>query len=193
MIRLVTLTGPSGTGKTTIMKRLLLSESPRFQMIQSTTTREKRPSDLSGEFEYCTLGEFEKAQKDNEFLWTAEVTGKRYGTRRSRVDEVFAQNRFVGMMILVPEVVPLLRAYATTEGVDDRLKCFYVKSLPDGVLRDRMKKRGDSDEAISARLLLCRDWDTKARIMNCFDAFVSNENEQDHGAKISTSIIDKIN
>ena len=44
--KIVTLTGPSGVGKTTIMKELVKSD---FRFLESTTTRSKRDSDLLGE------------------------------------------------------------------------------------------------------------------------------------------------
>jgi guanylate kinase len=45
---LLTFTGPSGTGKTTIVSKL--SQKSGFVIVESTTTRARRSTDLPGDY-----------------------------------------------------------------------------------------------------------------------------------------------
>jgi len=71
---------PSGTGKTTLIKRLT-QEFPRFAFSVSCTTRAPRPNERDGvDYEFLTREVFEQRRDVGFFAEWAEVHGNYYGT-----------------------------------------------------------------------------------------------------------------
>jgi|GEM_PF-882801 len=172
-----TITGASGVGKTSIIKRFLEVRSSS-RLIQSVTSRPARPTDLDGEYEYeVSMSDFEVRKDD--FLWMATAHGNCYATCRKSVCEFWLrQTSFSpGCMILVPSVLPILRKYL----VDcDRLISFYVLSPPEEELRRRLTARGDDEATIERRIDECKKWDTEALQSDIPYVFLSNS-ESDIG------------
>lgn len=162
-IRILTFTGRSGSGKTTIIRELF-SQTRLIKFIPSTTTRSPRPSDLPGEYEHITTSEFEALDRLNRFAWKAEVSGKQYGSRKEVLSKfIDGEVAELGIMILVPEVITILRALA-----DGKTLNVFVVSPPEEILKKRMQERGDSDESITKRLAREAAWEEKCRKMGGF-------------------------
>lgn len=79
------LSSPSGTGKTTIARRLL-AEDGDIRMSVSVTTRPMRPGEVDGQ-DYFFVGqaEFDRMVEDEELLEYATVFGNSYGTPKAQV------------------------------------------------------------------------------------------------------------
>jgi len=154
MGKIITLTGESGTGKTTITKMLL--EHPGFSLVRSTTTRQARSSDLPQEYQYVSLPEFSEIEKQSRFIWTATYAGNHYGTQYRHLDEILTSDQY-GIMILVPETVPKLFAYTSA------FIPFFLRTPPEEVLRKRLVHRGDKEEDIERRLNNLGSWEAQAR------------------------------
>lgn len=76
----VVLAAPSGTGKTTIARRLV-AESPDFAFSVSATTRPRRPGERQGvDYDFVTPKAFRRMIDQGEFCEWAEVHGQLYGT-----------------------------------------------------------------------------------------------------------------
>jgi guanylate kinase len=83
---LAVVTGPSGAGKTTLVKRFL-AEHPEWRFSVSTTTRPPRPDEMDGvDYHFVSPEEFERRFKAGRFLETAMVHANRYGTELSELD-----------------------------------------------------------------------------------------------------------
>ena len=81
------LSAPSGTGKTTMAKRLIEMDS-HIHWSVSVTTRKPRPSEVDGlDYHFVSTEEFKSMVNNGELLEYAEVFGNFYGTPRSRVEE----------------------------------------------------------------------------------------------------------
>lgn len=78
---------PSGTGKTTIIKRLL-AEDDSLNWSVSVTTRERREGEVDGvDYHYVTDAEYDKLLQEDAFYELVDSQyGSRYGTLRSEVD-----------------------------------------------------------------------------------------------------------
>ena len=78
--RVLVICAPSGTGKTTLAKRLM-DEFPKLNYSVSCTTREPRPGEIHGEdYFFLDKEEFNRRILNDEFIEWAEVHGQFYGT-----------------------------------------------------------------------------------------------------------------
>ena len=77
--KLVVITGPSGVGKSTIVREVLERTGAVFSV--SATTRPRRPGERDGrEYRFVDRAAFEKMIAGGEMLEWAEVYGELYGT-----------------------------------------------------------------------------------------------------------------
>lgn len=163
MGKIVTFTGASGTGKSTLARAL------GFPFVLSTTTRASRPSDNPGEYEYVPQNYFEEMKRCKGFIWSIPFGSSWYGTKHQPVNHALMSQNY-SLMILVPEVIPKLLVYAGT----DAILPFYIRSLPEEVLRVRLEKRGDPADSIERRLKESKDWDAEAESSWIPYVFITN-------------------
>ena len=161
---IITLTGASGTGKTTVARRIL-DEMPNSWMLTSYTTRTQRPNDLYREYRYLTEDAFTALADDDAFEWrTPPMRGKNYGTPRPLLKEAFDEPDVIRIMILVPETMAKLYAYADARGQRDAIRSFFIRSPAPDVLRKRlMEGRGLTEADVAIDVARCHDWEVQAR------------------------------
>jgi guanylate kinase len=107
----VILAAPSGTGKTTIAKRLL-ELRPDLGFSVTCTTRPPRPAEEHGvDYFFLAGDEFEARVARGEFAEHALVHGKRYGTLRSEIARLMAAGRNPIMTIDVQGAVQFVEAF----------------------------------------------------------------------------------
>ncbi len=174
MINLISLTGPSGAGKTTIAGEIL-SQRRSARMISSYTTRERRHNDLPGEYCYVSQAEFQAMVNRKMFLWTAEHGGTNYGTSAASIEDVFSIQGSMGIMILVPSVIPLLVRFLRERGLLASYQPFFIEPPSREELERRLRLRGDKDEDIKLRLTQAKHWLMEARLSEIEYTFVKND------------------
>ena len=87
---LVVISGPSGVGKDTIIKRLIELD-PDLTYSVSCTTRAPRPGEVEGvHYRFVSGAEFEELVKQGHFLEHATYNGHLYGTPAGPVEEARA-------------------------------------------------------------------------------------------------------
>ncbi len=142
----VVVSGPSGVGKTSIVKGALTLR-PGWRYSISTTTRDPRGNEISGNaYDFVPKDEFERRRAAGAFLETAEVHGHLYGTPRERLERWIGEGHVVVLNIDVQGGSSLRKAFR--DGV-------FVFVLPPSmeVLEERLRRRGeDSDETVQRRL-----------------------------------------
>ena len=83
--KLIVISAPSGTGKTTLVKRLLEKESNMIASV-SFTTRPMRENEIEGiDYSFIDESKFKQMVEMDEFLEHATVFGNYYGTQRKIV------------------------------------------------------------------------------------------------------------
>ena len=93
--RLYVVSGPSGAGKGTVVRKVL-SHRPDIVLSVSATTRPARPGERSGvDYRFIPVNEFLGMRDRGEFLEWAEVYGNYYGTPRAQVDGALMTGRDV--------------------------------------------------------------------------------------------------
>lgn len=86
------ISGPSGTGKGTLCERLF-NDDPSMRFSISVTTRKPRETETEGvHYFFVDDKRFDELLAQNAFLEHATVHGHRYGTLKSHVEELLAQN-----------------------------------------------------------------------------------------------------
>ena len=94
--RLFVVTGPSGAGKGTLIRKLVAAR-PDLAVAVSATTRSRRPGEEDGrDYHFLSGEEFQRRVDAGDFLEHVDyVSGHRYGTLREEVDGILASGRSV--------------------------------------------------------------------------------------------------
>jgi len=97
---LLVISGPSGSGKGTVVRELC--HDYEFALSVSCTTRARRAGERDGdEYFFCTEVEFAEKVERGEFLEYASFVGNLYGTPRSYVEKKISEGKTVVLEIEV--------------------------------------------------------------------------------------------
>ena len=89
------LSSPSGTGKTTLAKKIA-ENNTNFSISISHTTRKPRPNEINGkDYYFVSTVEFEDLIKKNNFFEYANIFDNRYGTLKKPVLELLSRGKDV--------------------------------------------------------------------------------------------------
>jgi guanylate kinase len=145
--RVFVITGPSGVGKGTLIRRLC-GAVDALELSVSATTRDPRAGEEDGrDYRFLTPGEFAARADAGDFLEHATFSGNRYGTLRSEIERTLEAGRSVVLEIEV-QGARQVRAALGEEAV-----LIFIAPPDPAVLRERLARRGtDSAEAIERRL-----------------------------------------
>jgi guanylate kinase len=148
--RLFVITGPSGVGKGTLIRRLL-EEVPALELSVSATTRPPRPGERDGvDYHFTSEDEFDRLAREGQLLEHATYAGHRYGTPRSEVEP-----RLAGGTSVVLEI-EVQGARQVREAMPEAVQVFIAPPSPEA-LRERLEGRGtDRPEQIDRRLEAAR-------------------------------------
>lgn len=159
---IVSITGPSGVGKTTLMRGLLRALQGSHTL-ESVTTRERRPTDEPGEYRYVSQEEFDAMSARGDFLWEVRPHGRSYATAKQAVDAALASED-IFIPPLVTSAVAHLLAHATSLGKETRVFPLYIWIEDEAELRKRFVARSDmTADEIESRLIECRSWNAEAK------------------------------
>ncbi len=96
---LFVVSAPSGTGKTTLVERLI-EVVPNLRMSRSYTSRPLRPGETDGvDYHFISRERFTAMIRDGEFLESADVFGNLYGTARADTEAVLARGEDLVLVI----------------------------------------------------------------------------------------------
>lgn len=107
----IALVGPSGAGKTAIMKELLKSD--RFARIKSTTTRPKRNSEPEDAYNFITEEEFKRKLNEGEFAEYTVYANNFYGTELTEIKKVLDTGKHCVIPIDITGAMALKMNYRT--------------------------------------------------------------------------------
>jgi guanylate kinase len=149
---LFVVSAPSGTGKTTVVERLV-QVVPDLALSRSYTSRPMRGGESDGvDYNFITRARFEAMVGQDAFLEWADVFGNLYGTCAADAERELASGRDV---VLVIDVQGARQVRARSA---DRTIGIFVLPPSFEVLENRLRGRSkDPEEAIRRRLATARE------------------------------------
>lgn len=142
------ISAPSGTGKTTLARRIL-EEVDNLVFSVSHTTRSPRAGEIDGaDYYFVDRPQFDRMVESGEFLEWAEVGDFRYGTSRRSIDRITSSGGDVLLDLDTQGAAAIRRALPGA---------ILIFLMPPGldVLRRRLRHRGSEDpEELERRISL---------------------------------------
>jgi guanylate kinase len=182
--KLIVLSAPSGSGKTTIAKEILRKYSAMLFSV-SATTRTMREKETDGkDYFFLSKEKFEEKIHEGELVeweqYPNEVHGNYYGTLKSEVDRALNGGKVMLFDVDVKGALSIKRIYS-----DDAVLIF-IKPPSFTELRDRLvNRKTEDDETVQRRLdRMPMEMEQGAK----FDYQVVNDNVEDAVRQIETII-----
>ena len=153
---LVVVSGFSGAGKGTVMKRLM-EKYDGYALSVSATTRKPRPGEEDGrEYFFRTRDEFEKLIEEDALLEYAQYVENYYCTPRSYVEEQLQAGRNVileieiqGAMKIKEKIPEALLVFVTTPTVEELERRLTGRGTETAqVIADRLARAGEEAEGM---------------------------------------------
>lgn len=147
--KLIIISAPSGTGKSTIIGELIKDTSLKLEFSISATTRAPRQGEVDGvNYYFLTLEQFQKAISNDEFAEYEEVyAGRYYGTLKKEIARITDNGNNVILDIDVKGGVNVKKMYG-----DDAVSIFITPPSID-TLRLRLTSRAtDNAQEIEKRI-----------------------------------------
>ncbi|MGN0346009.1 MAG: guanylate kinase [Lachnospiraceae bacterium] len=110
---LIVISGFAGTGKGTIVKRLV-EDYEQYALSVSMTTRAPRPGEVDGKsYFFVTKEEFEKNIEENRLVEYASYCDNYYGTPRAYVEEMLQQGKDIILEIEIQGALKIRKMFPT--------------------------------------------------------------------------------
>lgn len=194
---LLIISGFSGTGKGTVINKLLSEYDDSYELSVSATTRSPREGEREGEdYFFKTVEEFECMIKNDELIEHACYVKNYYGTPKKFVEDTLNSGKNVILEIEIQGAIDVKRLYPES---------VLIFILPPSVseLEKRLRQRGsESDSVINERLSRAVTEVASAyrydyivindNIDKCCDEINNIINAEKHSTKRKTDFVKKI-
>lgn len=164
---LIVVSGFSGAGKGTVMKRLMEKYKDAYALSVSMTTRGPRTGEVDGEhYFFVSREQFEKTISEDGLIEHAQYCGNYYGTPKAYVEKQLAEGKNVILEIEIQGALLVKEKFPET-------LLLFVTPPSAKELKQRLVGRGtETMEQIDARLKRAID---EAPIMDKYDYIVIND------------------
>ena len=185
--KLIILTAPSGTGKTTICRNLL-KRNKDWKFSVSVTTRPQREGEIEGkDYIFMDVDKFDHHVKFGEFIEWEWVHGNKYGTLYSTLEDALDNNELLILDVDVKGGESIINDFT------DQCISFFVEppgdDLPEKleVLEERLKQRGNENITLINRRLQRVSKELEFKEKEIFQYYIINED-----IKLATEQIESI-
>ncbi len=167
--KLIIITAPSGSGKTTMVKHIM-SKCDNVVFSTSATTRPRRANEIDGrEYHFLTKEEFLEKIENNAFVeWEEVYPGRFYGTLKSEVEGKISQGKNILFDIDIKGALNLKKIYP------ENSLAVFIKAPNLQTLIDRLSKRNsETPETLEMRIKKAKG---EMLYRDSFDRVVVNDN-----------------
>lgn len=182
---LVVISGPSGVGKSTVVKKLC-KLYPKLKISVSATTRPPRPGEKHNkDYQFITQEEFFHRVEKDEFIEWAQVHGYYYGTPKETIDKLLKANRVAVLEVDVQGAASIKEAVLRGKIRGSAVFVFIIPPSVD-MLAFRLKRRKtEQTEMMNYRL---RAAIAELQVMEKYDYIVVNDKVDTAAEKIKAII-----
>lgn len=164
---LIVVSGFSGAGKGTLMKRMLEKYEDQYALSISATTRKPREGEVDGrEYFFKTKEEFEKMIAKAELIEYAKYVENYYGTPKAYVEEQLNAGKDVILEIEIQGALKVKQAFPNT------LLLFVVPPSAEELKRRLVGRGTESMDVIQSRLSRAVE---ESEGMEAYDYLVVND------------------
>ncbi|MBV8171344.1 MAG: guanylate kinase [Candidatus Eremiobacteraeota bacterium] len=163
---LLVVSGPSGSGKDSVIAALRTLE-PEIGYCVSTTTRTPRAGEIEGvHYRFVTRDDFERMAARAEFLETREYAGNLYGTPKAFVEDAIRSGHDI---VMKPEVNGAMKI---KELYPQAVLVFLTVRSEDELARRLERRNADGPDDIAARLETAK---SEAKAIANYDYLILND------------------
>ena len=165
--KIIVVSAPSGSGKTTIIKPILRS-FPDIVFSVSATTRNKRENEIEGvDYFFLSKEEFEKKIKDNEFVEWEKVYDYYYGTLKSSIEASIKSGKSILLELDVNGALSMKKIYP------DSALIYILPPSYEEIMKRLKNRNTETEKDLKKRLERAK---LELRFKDKFDYFIENEN-----------------
>jgi guanylate kinase len=148
MKHLITITGPSGSGKSELLNKLLASG--KFAKLLSVTTRQPREGEKDGvDYRFTTDSIFNRLLEEDQFVQTVKFRDKQYGTLKTDAEEAVSSG-VVPVCIVEPSGIFQFQKFSAANGYT--LLTIFVQASFDVLVHRYLSRLAPSDFESAERI-----------------------------------------
>tara|TARA_Y100000591_G_C21679512_1_gene617317 strand:- start:219 stop:815 length:597 start_codon:yes stop_codon:yes gene_type:complete len=176
---LIIISSPSGTGKTSVCKKIINYDN-KVKLSVSHTTRAPRDNEINGvDYFFISSEKFNSKISSQSFLEYANVFGHFYGTSKKNVEDMLSKDFDVLFDIDWQGAAQILNS-----NIAKIVTIFLVPPSKEAVLErleKRSKKTGDDDNSIKRRML---EYENEMSHANEYSYVITNDDIEECTKKV---------
>ena len=181
-VRIIAISAPSGSGKTTIVRKVL-KDIPELVFSVSATTRKRRKEEKEGaDYYFITENEFKKKIDNNEFIEWEKFYDYYYGTYKNIIDNAVSDGKTIILEVDVKGALSLKKIYP------DAVLIYIVPPSFDELVNRLVKRKTEDEADLQKRIDRAK---MELELKDEFDYFVDNT-ELEKAVIETESLIKKI-
>lgn len=176
---LIVLSGPSGSGKGTVLKELL-EQNDNLALSISATTRSPRKNEVDGyHYHFLSMEGFQQKIKQQDLLEYAKYCGNYYGTLKSEVEKSLEFGKHIVLEIEVQGAMQVLSS------MPEAVSIFIMPPSAEELKKRLVGRQTESQAAIDRRLAISIE---EMKVASTYDYVVVNHDVSDTIQKIDCII-----